>query len=200
MFFFLNNHTFLQQHFNSPFLLPKCTFHLIQWQLFAFTIFSSREVRAFCLSHLNNHLIRILCSKSPHLANDINGGGFSPRIRQKFSIFSFHPKQTAQITNGSWLASTPSWAFHHLESTAERIPGCHSRGTVNSWGLFSFKIQEKSQTLCLPGNQISCVSDFSETMFYPRIWPGKGRGSEGGKHCSISYLIAVQLLWKIQQD
>lgn len=144
-------------------------------------IFSSMEVN---LSYLNNPFIKTRGSKSPHLDNDKNDG-LSPS--NKTTIFqSFHFTQNL-LPKSQWLCSSQSCEPSIIWSQMLKAFLDSTRGELWTVGVCFLLKYKKSLRLCLPGSQVSCVLDFSQTSFYPNIQSGKQK-EEWGMEATVQPL------------
>lgn len=128
------------------------------------------------LSYWSNPFIKTPCSKSPHLDNDKNDG-FSPS--NKTTVFqSFHFTQN-RLPKSQWPGS--SWGCEPSIIWSQMLKAFldSTRGELWTVGVCFLSKSKKSLRLCLPDNQVSCVLNFWQTQFYPRIWSGKEKEEWG---------------------
>lgn len=60
-------------------------------------------------------------------------------------------------------------------------------GELWTVGVCFLSKSKKNLRLCLPGNSVSCVLNFWQTRFYPRIWSGKEK-EEWGTEATVQSL------------
>lgn len=179
-----NNCTFLYQHgnFTVDFLhLYFLSSTLFNSSYLLLQILSSMEVS---LSYLNNPFIETLCSKSPHLDTDKNDG-FSPR--NETTVFqSLHFTQNL-LPKSQWLGSSRGCEPSIIWSQMLKAFLDSTRGELWTVGVYFLSKSKKSLRLCLPGNPVSCVLNFWQTGFYPRICSGKEK-EEWEMEATVQYL------------
>lgn len=120
-------------------------------------------------------------------------------------IFNPFISSNTECPNHKWQLTgfqSTLQVLHHPESECLKAFLGSTQGELWTGGVYCLlKISEKSQNLSVPAHQVSCVLDFSGTVFYPRVWSCKEKQGDWEIWQSLFkpslYYIALQLLWKL---